>query len=278
MRGVWTLGENILKRALPLGLVLILPISFIPGHIYAQFDHSIWDDLLKRHILVIEEGEATRLDYSAMLLDRTAVQKYLKQIASINRSEFDAWQLSDQLAFLINAYNAWTVELVLTEYPALRSIRQIGLLPFSAWRRNIVHLFGESHSLDNLEHDMIRGWGIYNEPRIHFALNCAAIGCPALRAEAYVGEHLNGQLHDNTRLFLRDRSRNYYSNNTLFVSSIFNWYAEDFELGWQGIDSVIEFLLNYSGELEIPEDRLSLLNKDAIRIRFLPYDWGLNQI
>tara|TARA_B100000686_G_C16635383_1_gene886989 strand:+ start:359 stop:1096 length:738 start_codon:yes stop_codon:yes gene_type:complete len=244
----------------------------------AQFDHSIWDGLLKRHVLVIEGGRETRVDYDGMLMDRAVLEDYLERIASLDRREFDTWELSSQLAFLINTYNAWTVELILMEYPGIRSIRQIGFFPFSAWRRNIVNLFGNSHSLDDLEHGMIRGWGIYNEPRIHFAINCAAIGCPALRAEAYVGERLEEQLNDNTRLFLRDRSRNYYANEKLYVSRIFSWYSEDFELGWNESNSVSEFLLNYRDELEIPERMLPLFKQNGVSIRFSRYDWSLNGI
>lgn len=245
--------------------------------VYSQIDHAQWDDLLKQHVRVIDNGQATQVDYNGMLADRAKLQTYLNQISAVERREFDSWNQSDQLAFLINTYNAWTVELILTEYPGLRSIRQIGWLPFSAWRRNIVLLFGDEVSLDDVEHGMIRGWGIYNEPRIHFAVNCAAIGCPALRAEAYVGESLDRQLEDNTKLFLQDRSRNYFSNGQLYVSSIFDWYEEDFEQGWQGIDSVSEFLSNYAAELELPLEVLPQLEQNAIRIRYLDYDWDLNR-
>lgn len=251
---------------------LFLSTSFVHG----QFDHNAWDILLKKHVQEINGGQATQVNYAGMLRDREELRAYLNRVAGIDRSDFDRWSNADQLAFLINTYNAWTVELILTEYPDIRTIRQIGFFPFSAWRRDIVKLFGNEISLDDLEHGMIRGWDIYNEPRIHFAVNCAAIGCPALRAEAYVGSRLEGQLENNTKLFLMDRSRNYFENNQAYVSSIFDWYEEDFERGWLGINSVGEFLSRYANELDIPQSSLDRLRQDQIRIRYLDYDWNLN--
>lgn len=251
---------------------------FLPISANADFDHSHWDGLLKKHVLVLRGGEATQVNYDGMLQDRIELAAYLESIGTVTREEFDAWSQAEQLAFLINTYNAWTVELILSEYPGLRSIRQIGFLPFSAWRRKTVNLFDESYSLDEVEHGMIRGWGIYNEPRIHFAVNCAAIGCPALRAEAYQGDSLEQQLEDNTRLFLSDRSRNYFENGQLFVSRIFDWYEEDFEQGWQGINSVSEFLKDFAIELELDSDTIRLLDQERVRIRYLRYDWDLNKV
>ena len=254
-------------------LLIIFPIG-----VNAEFDHGSWNELLKKHVVVLDDGQATQVNYEAMLKDRITITQYLEELANVSRVEFDAWSSPEQLAFLINAYNAWTVELILREYPGLRSIRQIGFLPFSAWRRKIVWLFDEQHSLDEVEHGMIRGWGIYNEPRIHFAVNCAAIGCPALRAEAYLGKSLDQQLEENTKLFLSDRTRNYYLDGQLYVSNIFNWYEEDFEQGWRGINSVSEFLLNYVTELGLDSDGILFLEQERIRIRHLRYDWHLNKV
>ena len=262
------------RRALTFSVLLII----LPLGVNAEFDHTSWNELLKKHVVVLADGQATQVNYEAMLKDRIAITLYLEELASISRGEFDAWSSSEQLAFLINAYNAWTVELILSEYSDLRSIRQIGLLPFSAWRRKIVRLFDEQHSLDEVEHGMIRGWGIYNEPRIHFAVNCAAIGCPALRAEAYLGKSLDQQLEENTKLFLSDRTRNYYLDGQLYVSSIFDWYEEDFEQGWHGINSVSEFLLNYVTELGLDADSILFLEQERIRIEYLRYDWDLNKV
>ncbi len=253
----------------------LLCLWMVPLIAAGQFDHELWDNLLKEHLLLIDGGKATQVDYSGMAQDRQQLQEYLGQIAAIERASFDRWSKDEQLAFLINTYNAWTVELILSEYP-LRSIRSIGFLPGAAWRRDIVSLFGEQVSLDDVEHGMIRGWGLYKEPRIHFAVNCAAIGCPALRAEAYQGDRLQQQLEDSTRLFLSDRQRNYLADDAIYVSRIFNWYEEDFEQGWTGIDSVQQFLAEYAIALGLGEEQRAALLSGDIALRYLRYDWGLN--
>ena len=125
---------------------------------------------------------------------------------------------------------------------------------------------------------MIRGWGRYNEPRIHFAVNCAAVGCPGLRPEAFVGIKLEQQLEESAELFLSDSSRNYYSAGRLYISSIFNWYEEDFEQGWLGVNSVTEFLTHYTGVMALDADARSAIKKGQIRIRYLRYDWRLNNV
>lgn len=248
----------------------------LPLHALADFDHGDWDRLLREHVRVIDGGVATQLDYSGMAADRRELQIYLAGIAEVPRSTFDSWSTPAQLAFLINAYNAYTVDVILQEYPDIDSIRDIGFFLSSAWNQNFAKLFGEPVTLDDIEHGMIRGWGLYNEPRIHFAVNCAAIGCPALRGEAFVSDKLEMQLEDSTKKFLSDRSRNYFDNGRMYISSIFDWYEEDFEKGWGGVDSVAEFLAAYGAELNVDEATTNKLLADDIRIRHLKYDWGLN--
>ena len=250
----------------------------LPGQSLGAFDHAVWDKLLRENVVEINGGHSTQVDYDGFLRNRNKLKVYLADLAKVKHVEFDGWDKANQLAFLINTYNAWTIELVLTRYPQLRSIRQIGFLPFSAWRKNIVELFGSNYSLDDIEHRMIRGWGIYNEPRIHFAVNCAAIGCPALRAEAYTAEYLEQQLDDNTRLFLSDRSRNYFDDGQLHISSLFDWYEEDFEKGWQGIDSVSQFLYSYAKELDLDKTTKEKLYRKQVRFSYLSYDWNLNSV
>lgn len=243
----------------------------------ADFDHSSWDLMLRKHVLVFDGGSVTQVDYAGMALEKSELDAYLAATAAVSRLTFDSWAREDQLAFLINVYNAGTVALILTEYPGLESIRDIGNILRSPWSREFVSLFGNKVTLDNIEHDMILGWNIYNEPRIHFAVNCAAIGCPPLRAEAYVGNSLQRQLDDNTRLFLSDRNRNYLQGDRLYVSQIFNWYEADFTRGWQGINSVKAFLALYGDALGITAAQQSALLQGDFAIRYLRYDWGLNR-
>lgn len=250
---------------------LILPVQSL-----ASFDHGEWGMLLREHVVEINGGTATQVDYTGMLSDRNILRGYLADVASIDRESFESWDQASQLAFLINAYNAWTVELILTEYPDLDSIKDIGFLFSSPWRQKIISLFGGQVSLDDIEHGMIRGWSRYHEPRIHFSVNCAAIGCPSLRPEAYEGDRLEQQLEDNTRLFLSDKTRNYFASGRLYVSSIFNWYEEDFEQGWLGVSSVAEFMQRYADVLDLDGEAESSLLEGRLRIRYLKYDWGLN--
>lgn len=257
--------------------IVALLFWLIPLPLLADFDHSQWSYLLEQHVKQIDGWGVTRVNYAGMLADRSSLRDYLDDLAEIDRGVFNSWPESDQLAFLINTYNAWTIELILTEYPDIDSIREFGFLFWSPWRRKSVSLFGEQVSLNDIEHRMIRGWDKYNEPRIHFAVNCAAIGCPALRAEAYEGYRLDQQLEDATRLFLSDRRRNYFANNQLFVSRIFYWYEEDFQQGWIGVNSVGEFLARYADVLDLDSGMATALMDGKLRIRHLRYDWRLNR-
>jgi hypothetical protein len=247
-----------------------------PAH--AAFDHSTWNTLLQTHVRVIDGGQATQVDYAGMAAERALLEQYLQTLSAVQREDFEQWSQDEQLAFLINAYNAWTVELVLGAYPGLRSIRDIGGLLRSPWRRRFVPLFGDTVSLDSIEHDMIRGWGRYNNPLIHFAVNCASVGCPALLNHAYTGALLTEQLERQTRLFLSDRSRNRLEGGTLRVSPIFRWYPEDFQQGWMGYNRVEQFLANYADALGLTAPQAQALQEGRMAIRYLSYDWSLNDI
>lgn len=272
------LKSVMLKRPLLHSLVAILAWAAASLHAATadRFDHGQWDGLLQRHVKVLGEGKASQVDYQGMQQARDELRAYLDALAAVSRDRYRQWDTAEQLAFLINAYNAWTVELILTGYPALDSIRDLGSLFRSPWSRRFVNLFGEQVSLDTLEHDLIRGPQGFGEPRIHFAVNCASIGCPALREEAYRGDRLDSQLEDATRRFLADSSRNRLDGGTLWISEIFDWYAEDFEQGWRGTFSVAQFLARYSDALQLSPAVTESLRRGEIRLRYLDYDWRLN--
>jgi hypothetical protein len=258
-------------------LVLLLAVSAARSAQAAVFDHEPWNDLLQRHVVVLRAGQATQLDYTGMAHDHAQLKKYLAATSAVSPAQFDRWSASDQLAFLINAYNAWTVDLVLQGYPKIASIRDLGSLLQSPWKKRFVPLLGSTRSLDDIEHSLIGGSGRYREPRAHFALNCASIGCPALRPEAYVGAQLDTQLESATRRFLSDRSRNRYDGDTLEVSSIFRWYREDFMAGWRGARSLGAFLALYGDVLGLDLLQRQRLAQSEIEIGFLEYDWRLNR-
>lgn len=253
--------------------------------IYAQdqaqgFDqnHAAWTTLLNKHVVLIGGGKASQLRYAGMATDRSALKEYLKTLSSVSESAFEGFSKAQQIAFLLNAYNAFTVELILTRYPKLASIKDLGNLLRTPWKQKFVPLLGTTVSLDGIEQDMLRARARYNEPRIHFAANCASIGCPPLREEAYVAERLDAQLDEQAKRFMSDRSRNRFNSSTgkLEVSKIFDWYSDDFKLGHHGITSAPAFFARYADQLaDAPSDRQSIRSQRA-SVAYLDYDWKLN--
>ena len=259
-------------------LVAVALVFACAGTLRAEISHQLWDDLLQRHVRVLDGGRATQVDYRGMAADRPQLVRYLQSLEKVSREEFDTWPKNRQLAFLINAYNAWTVQLILGRYPDLQSIKDLGSLFRSPWKQVFIPLLGEQRSLDDIEHGLIRGSGCYNEPRIHFAVNCASIGCPALMNRGYSEDNLDRQLEEATRLFLSDRSRNRHENGKVKVSSIFKWYREDFESGWRGAKSLGQFLALYGDSLGLDGKTAEALRSGAIDLDFFEYDWRLNDI
>lgn len=257
-------------------LIVLLSCGLLYVARVEAFDHSAWDQLLRAHVAPVREGKSTAVDYAGMAGQRAELKSYLQQLTTVSREEFDEWQASEQLAFLINAYNAWTVELVLTEYPGIESIKDLGSLFRSPWKKPFIPLLGETRSLGDIEHGLIRGSGRYFEPRIHFAVNCASIGCPPLRGEAYTGKRLDAQLEAQTQCFLADRSRNRLNGDVLEVSSIFKWYRKDFAKGWRGSNSLMRFFAHYRESLGMSDTEVERLLAGKIEIDFLDYDWRLN--
>jgi hypothetical protein len=240
--------------------------------------HAAWDALLKKHVRYLEGGNASRVDYAGLARDHAALRAVLDADQKVTRAEFDAWTKPQQQAFLINAYNAFTVEKILTRYPDIHSIRDFGSFFGNPWKDPFFTLFGQPAYLDMIEHEMLRKPGVYDEPRVHVAVVCASIGCPMLRDEAFVAEKLDAQLEDAMRRFLSDRSRNRYDpkSGKLEVSKIFDWYGKDFEHGWHGYTSVKATLARYADLLaERPDDRARVKAGQA-DVAFLDYDWSLN--
>ena len=270
-----------------LARALLVAALICPGVVAAQFDqsHAAWSTLLKKHLVLAEGGKASQMSYSPMGTDRAALKTYLDSLSSVAEGEFNSWDKPRRMAFLLNAYNAYTVEKVLTRYPNLKSIRDFGRVFGNPWKDRFFRLLGREAWLDHLEHDLLRARGVYEEPRIHFAANCAAAGCPMLREEAYVGERLDAQLEDQTRRFLSDKSRNRYNPKTgkLEVSRIFDWYQEDWSSGHKGIAadgqpivSREQFFARYAALLSDREQDRRLLAAGKAAIEFLDYDWTLN--
>jgi len=262
-----------------LRIILLLCMFLVALPVQAvEFDHGQWGSLLQSHVRLLEGGKASQVDYAGFSAGRSDLIAYLTKLSMVDKQIFDSWTMDEQLAFLINAYNSWTLELILTKYPDLDSIKDLGSFFQSPWKKSFIPLLGKKRSLDDIEHKLIRGSGRYNDPRIHFAVNCASIGCPALSAEPYVGIELQHQLVEATTLFLQDRSRNRMNDGVLEISSIFKWYREDFEKGWLSVQSLKQFLADHKEDLGLTEKEAKQILAGKVKIKFLDYDWKLNSI
>ncbi len=236
----------------------------------AAFDHQHqqFDALLQE--IVIVNGHQSSVDYARLKKAPGQLTDYLAGISAIDRDEFSAWSVNQQKAFLINAYNAFTIQLILSAYPDLASIKDLGSFFSSPWKQRFFSLWGEPQHLDYIEHDVLRR--NYADPRLHFVLVCASISCPPLSRHAYSAEQLEQQMNHATENFIRDKQRNHFDTETgtLYLSPLFKWYREDF--GAQ-TDDVKRFVARW-----ISDDPLIVrqISNTDIAIRFNDYDWSLN--
>lgn len=249
--------------------------------------HKAWTVMLKKHVVLISDGRASQLDYAGMAKDRAALKAYLQTLSGVPEAEFKAWSKPQRVAFLINAYNAFTVEKILTRYPDIGSIWDFGKIFGNPFKDEFFTLFGRAFTLDGIEHETLRKPGVYDEPRVHFAVNCASIGCPMLREEAYVAERLDAQLEEQAQRFLSDRSRNRYdaAKHRLEVSKIFDWFKEDWQSGYRGFDgktppitSRAAYFARYAKLLADDPAAQVRIAEDKPPISFLDYDWSLNDV
>lgn len=242
------------------------------------FDHSAWNEMLKRNVVVIDQGHASRVNYKNFKADEEKLNGYLETLSAVKKEDFNSWNENERLAFLFNAYNAFTIKLVLTKYPNLKSIKDLGSIFTSPWKKKFFKLFGEDSYLDKIEHKMIRK--NFKEPRVHFAVNCASIGCPMLFNEAFSPDRLDSQLEQGLKSFLSDSTRNTYNkkSNTLEISKIFDWYSEDFEKGYQGFKDVSDVMAKYPELLTNDVPSQKAIKSKSVPIKYLNYDWNLNSL
>lgn len=264
-------------------LLLILPMTANAQSF--DHDHKAWSALLKKHVVLIDGGKASQVRYAGFAQDRGELKAYLATLSRVTPAEFNAWDKARQMAFLVNAYNAFTIEKILTRYPNIQSIWDFGKVFGNPFKDRFFNLLGRGFSLDMIEHDTLRKPGAYDEPRVHFAVNCASVGCPMLREEAYVAARLDEQLEEQTRRFLSDRSRNRYNarDNTLEVSEIFRWFSVDWTSGYRGFDGRTQAITSreqwfgrYAPLLADGAEQQALLRSGQFPLRHLDYDWTLN--
>ena len=222
--------------------------------------HALFTSVLTNYV------KDARVDFAALKAHPQDLTRYLDQVAAVSKAEFKKWSEPEQIAFLANAYNAYTLRLIIDHYP-LKSIKDIGSFINGPWDQPVVKLFGETITLNTLEHKILRV--DYAEPRLHFALVCAAKGCPPLRNEAYVGVRLNEQLNDQGKQFLAEAAKNRVeaAEHTVYLSPIFKWYAGDFE---QKSGSVLAALKPYWPAKPVA-------GYEDFKIRYTDYDWSLNE-
>lgn len=211
-------------------------------------DHSPWNTLLAKY--VNSKGD---VNYKGFQLDIEALENYLNHLAE--KSPEKDWSKNEKLAYYINLYNAATVKLILDNYP-VRSIKDIK----NPWGKDWIKTGDGELSLGDIEHKILRKM---NEPRIHFAINCAAFSCPKLLNEAFTPNQMEAQLQEVAMDFLNDPARNILSEEKIQLSNIFKWYKKDFtENG-----SLVDYIKPYT-EIEINNDT---------DIDYLKYDWNLNE-
>ena len=252
------------------------------GSSFAQlaggFDHqyAAWDAQLKKHVKWLPDNKQSRVNYKGFAADRAELKKQLDAFSAVAKADFDKWPRGQQMAFLINAYNAFTIEHILSKYPNLKSIKDLGSIVSSAWKKKFFTLLGEERNLDWIEHEQLRPR--YSEPRVHVAVNCASIGCPALPPEAFTASKLDAQLEEGMVHFMGDRTRNRMADGKLEVSQIFKWFKEDFEKGNKGFSKLEDVFAKYAEQLtDVPADREKLRAK-TVAVSNLEYDWSLNDV
>jgi hypothetical protein len=242
-------------------IIIIFTLCMLPNLATSSWsevgvDHSLYGELLDKYV---KDGV---VDYEGFKDDEPLLDQYLKVLENI---KVDSLSRDEQFAFYVNAYNAWTIKLILSAYPGIDSIKDLGSIFKSPWEKEIVRIKGKVLTLDEIEHEILRAQ--FKDPRVHFAVNCASKSCPPLISEPYRGSTLDRQLDDATRAFINDPTSNYLESNKLYVSRIFKWFSEDFN------DDVPGFFLQYAeGDFK---KRLEA-QKDKLRVVYLRYDWSLN--
>jgi hypothetical protein len=221
--------------------------------------HQLWNELLKSNVK--PDG---LVDYKGFIREKPKLEKYLK-LLSENAPDRKTWSKNEQLAYWINVYNAFTVKLIVDFYPT-KSIRDLGpriKIPLikDVWHYKFFKIAGVEMSLDEVEHSILRKE--FEEPRIHFAINCASVSCPPLLNEAFVVANLENQLTRVATAFINDPTRNKISSQSAQLSSIFSWFKGDFTKK----GTLIEFLNRYAKVKLSPNSRIT----------FMEYNWNLNE-
>jgi hypothetical protein len=213
-----------------------------------SINHSKWNALLQKNV-----SKQGIVNYNGFQKDSNELQAYLKELSANVPTK--SWSKNAVLAYWINAYNAYTVQLILDHYPT-KSIKDIK----DPWGQKFFSLGNKKYSLEEIEHEILRKM---DEPRIHFAINCASFSCPNLLNEAYTEAKLEQQLTRVAKSFINDTTKNTLTPNKIEISKIFDWFAGDFK----SKGTVIDFLNKYS----------TVKINEKAKIKFKDYNWSLNE-
>lgn len=242
-----------MKLPITSAVFLILIISRLTGQ-----SVELYNELLSKYV-----SDKGNVNYTGFKQEKDKFQMYLDYLSSNKPDEGESDKI--KLAYWINAYNAFTIKLIIDNYPieSITKLHPIFYIPGvnTVWHEKFFKIEGEEMSLDQIEHEILRKQ--FEEVRIHFAINCASKSCPQLRNEAYSANKLEEQLSDQTRKFLKDDSKNTLSENEVEISKIFSWFKGDFD----SEGGVISFMNKYSDVL---------VSADA-RVNYKHYDWRLNE-
>lgn len=245
---------------------LLFSVSAVSAPLF-DATYAEWHSLLKEVSDV--KGSVTNVDYDALKANPAKLNSVLEKLTAVSAEEFSKFKENERLAFYINAYNAFTVKLIVDHYP-VKSIKNIGGAFKKPWDIRFFTLLGQKRTLDELEHGIIRKQ--FNEPRIHLALVCAAKACPGLRP--YTAANLDPELDKASGDFLRDPTRNRYdaTKHELTLAKIFDWYGDDFKKKFSSVPLfVAPYLANGDKKLE------SEIKSPETKVSYFDYDWSLNK-
>ena len=230
-----------------------------------DFDHSAWDELLKTHLDATHESGINLFDYAGLRASAADMERLKNYLLSQTALDPRMRSRDVQMAYWINLYNALTVWVVVNDYP-VDSIKDIksGLFIFGPWQRELITVAGQSLTLDNIEHNILRP--IWKDPRIHYAVNCASLGCPNLAEDAYRADNLEALLEKGAREYINHPRGAQVRDGELHLSSIYEWFQVDFG---DSLDGVIAHLQKYAN----PELFNALRQVEEFHH---DYDWKLN--
>ncbi len=232
-------------------IIATIAVAFTVASTAQNVSHAQWDALLKKYV-----SPSGKVNYKGFKADRPNLQKYLRVLMS--NPPKSTWSKNERKAYWINAYNAFTIELIVKNYP-VKSIKDIA--SGKPWDLKFIKIGTKTYSLNDIEHNILRK--NYGDSRIHFGIVCASYSCPKLVNKAFTTENVNSVLSANARQFINDPKRNKITSSSAQISKLFEWFKDDF---------------TKSGSLKDYLNKYSKVKVNAsTKITYMPYNWSLNE-